>query len=112
MRKRLSAWRAEAGGYIFSAGQAVEEFAGGVELAKSFFLGSELRRVRDEAAAGATRGMFDVQHLVVKNILNDKLRHFRAIHAAIQQNLIGAGIVAAELSAPAAAAPSDYWALQ
>jgi len=34
------------------------------------------------------------------------------IHAAIQQDVIGAGIIASELAAPAAIAPTDPRALE
>ena len=56
--------------------------------------------------------MFYVQHLVIENVLDGELRNARTIHSAIQQNLIGAGIEAAELAAPTAQAPADGRALQ
>ena len=63
--------------------------------------------MRDEAAAGAPRRMFDVEHLVIENIFDGKLRHVGAVHAAIQQDLIGARIVAAKLARPGSQAPAD-----
>jgi hypothetical protein len=88
-------------------GEAVEETAGAVEFWEEFFLGAEFAGVGDERAAGAARGMFDVEHFVVEDIFDDELRDKRMIHAAIEQDLIGAGIVAAELSAPTAIAPAE-----
>ena len=79
---------------------------------EEFFFGTELRGVRNEAAAGAARGMLDVQHFVVEDIFDDKLRDFRAVHTAIEKNLIGAGIVAPKLAAPAASAPTNVGTLQ
>ena len=94
-----------------SAGQAVQKFSGGQELIEFLFFGTKFGRMRKQAAAGAARGMLDVQHFVIENVLDDKLRNARLIHAAIEKNLVGAGIVAAELAAPAAGAPSDVRAL-
>src|SRR5258708_10518543 len=51
--------------------------------------------------------MLHVQHFVEQNIFDDKLRNGGMIHAAIEQNLVGAGIVAAELAAPTAIAPAE-----
>ena len=63
--------------------------------------------MRDEAATGAARGVFNVEHLVVENVFDGALRDIGAVHASIEKNLIGAGIVASELAAPAAKTPSD-----
>ena len=64
----------------------------------------------DERAAGAARRMFDVQHLVVEDVLDGTLRDIGAIHAAIEQDVVGAGVVATELAAPGAIAPADVGA--
>ncbi len=50
--------------------------------------------------------MLHVQHLVVEDIFHDKLGNAGPIHASIQENLIGPGVVAAELAAPTASAPA------
>ena len=63
--------------------------------------------MRDEATAGAASGVLDVEHLVIEDVLDGELRDIGTVHAAVQQNVIGAGIVAAELAAPSASAPSD-----
>ena len=63
--------------------------------------------MRDEGAAGPTRGMFYVEHFVEEDVLDDELRNGGMIHAAIEKNLIWAGIVAAELAAPSAFAPAE-----
>jgi len=88
-------------------GEAVEEAAGAFELGEEFFFGAEFAGVRDERTASAARGMFDVKHFVVEDIFDDELRDERMIHAAIEQDLIGAGIVATELAAPRASAPTE-----
>src|ERR1700676_3297032 len=90
----------------------VEDAAGAREIGEEFFFGAEFAGVRDQSAAGAPRGMLDVQHLVVQNVFDGAARDRGAVHAAIQQNLVGAGIVAAELAAPASCAPADSGALQ
>ena len=51
--------------------------------------------------------MLDVQHLVKQDVLDDKLRYAGPVHAPIQQNLIGPGIIAAKLAAPTTDAPAD-----
>ena len=48
-----------------------------------------------------------MQHFVVEHVGNDKLRDPRAIHAAVQDDLIGTRVVAAKLAAPAAGTPTD-----
>jgi len=90
-----------------SAGEAVEEFAGRVEMFVAFFFGAKFGRMGDKAAAGTTRGMFDMQHFVIQDVFDDKLGNGRAIHAAIEDDLVGAGIVGPELAAPTAAAPGN-----
>ena len=92
------------------AGEAVEEAAGAFELGEEFFFGAEFAGVRDKRAAGAARGMFDVKHFVVEDVFDDELRDEGMIHAAIEEDLIGAGIVATELAAPRASAPTEMGA--
>ena len=95
------------GSRFLLAGETVEEFAGWGEFVEELFFGTELRGMRDQAAAGAACRMLDVKHFVVEDVFDDELRDLRAAHAAIQENLIGAGIVAAELTAPATGTPTD-----
>jgi len=92
------------------AGEAVKEAAGAVEVGEEFFFGAEFAGVRDKRAAGAARGMFDVKHFVVEDVFDNELRDKRMIHAAIEKDLIGAGIVATELAAPRASAPTEMGA--
>src|SRR5215469_11887983 len=87
--------------------QVVEELAGSVKVFIAFLFGTKFGRVGDEAAAGAARGMLHMQHLVVQDILYNELWNARAIHATVQYDLIGAGIVATELAAPPSAAPGN-----
>ena len=89
------------------AGEAVEEAAGTFELGEQFFFGTEFAGVGDERTAGATRGMFDVEHFVIKDVFDDELRNMRVIHAAIEEDLIGTGVVATKLAAPATIAPAE-----
>ncbi len=89
------------------AGEMVEDFAGQGELIEAFLFGAKFRRVGNERATGAPRGMLDVQHLVIQDVLDDKLRDAGPVHAPIQHNLIGPGIIAAKLAAPATNTPAD-----
>src|SRR5579864_2082577 len=95
-----------------SSGEVVEDTAGTIEFGEAFFFGAEFAGVRNEAATGAARRMFDVKHFVEEDVLDGELRNTRAIHAAVEKNLIGTGIVAAELAAPASQAPADVRALE
>jgi hypothetical protein len=96
----------------FLASEMVEDFAGQGELIETLFFRAKFRRVGNERAAGAPRGMLDVQHLVKQDVLDDKLRDAGPVHAAIQQNLIGTGIIAAKLAAPTTDAPTDVGAAE
>jgi len=51
--------------------------------------------------------MFDVEHFVIKDVFDNELRDAWMIHTAIEKNLVGAGIVTAELAAPTASAPAE-----
>src|ERR1700675_1562752 len=56
--------------------------------------------------------MLHVQHLVEQHVRHGALRHARPVQAAIQQNVIGSGVIAAKLSTPAAMAPTDVRPLE
>jgi hypothetical protein len=88
-----------------SARHAVQDAAGLLEFGEALFFFAKVAGMRNQSAAGAAGGMLDVQHLVIKDILYGALRNAGAIHAAIQQNLIGPGIVTAKLPPPTAPAP-------
>ena len=90
-----------------SASEAVEDAAGAGEFGEALFFFAEFARMGDERATGAARGMFDVEHFVKEDIFDGAWRHARMVEAAVQQNLIWAGVVTAELPAPAAEAPAD-----
>ena len=90
-----------------SAGQVVQDFAGAVEVGEEFFFLAEFAGVGDQAAAGAAGGVLDVQHLMIQDVLHGASRDSGAVHAAIEQDVIGAGVVTAELAAPTAGAPAD-----
>jgi len=81
-------------------------------MLEAFFLGAKFRGVGDYAATGAARGMLDVQHFVEENILHHKLWNAGTVHAAVQDDLVRAGIVATELAAPSPCAPSHVWAVE
>jgi len=51
--------------------------------------------------------VLDVEHLVVEDVFHGALRDVWAVHAAIEQDVSGAGVVAAELATPAFCAPAD-----
>ena len=93
-----------------SAGEAVEEFAGLGEMGKEFFFGAKFGGMGDETAAGAASGMFDVEHFVVENVFDGDLGDRGMVHAAVEEDLVGAGVVATELAAPGAIAPADVGA--
>ena len=76
-------------------------------MGEEFFFGAEFAGVGDERAAGAARGMFDVEHFVVEDVFDDELRDERMIHAAVEKDLIGTWIVATELAAPGTSAPAE-----
>jgi len=56
--------------------------------------------------------MLHVKHFVVEDVLRDKLWDMGMIHAAVEQDLIGAGIITAELAAPSAVAPAEMRATE
>jgi len=66
--------------------------------------------VGDQGAAGAACWVFDVEHFVVEDVLDGALWDVGAVHAAVEQDVIRAGIIAAELAAPGAMAPADVGA--
>src|SRR5271167_184029 len=66
-----------------SASQVVEDAAGAGEIGETFFFGAEFGGMGDETAAGAARGVFDVEHFVVEDVFDRDLRDARMIHAAI-----------------------------
>lgn len=88
----------------------VQDFAGLVELGELFFFGAEFWGVGDQGAAGAAGGMFDMEHLVVEDVFYGALGDSGMIHAAVEQDVARAGIVAAELAAPTLGAPADVGA--
>ena len=70
--------------------QVVQDFAGLLELGELLFLGAEFGGVGDQRAAGTARRMFDVEHFVVEDVLDGTLRDVGAVHAAIEQDVVGA----------------------
>src|SRR4029077_1786396 len=95
-----------------SACQAVERPPRALEFHKALLFFAEFPRVRHQAAARAPRGMLHVQHLVKQNIFHRELRHAPPVHAAIEQNVVWPGIIAAKLPPPASIAPANIRALQ
>src|SRR5207253_1417140 len=94
------------------ASEAVEDAAGACEFREALLFFAKFARMGDHGAAGAASGMLDVQHLVEQNILHGACRDAGTIHAAIQKNLIWAGIVTTKLPPPDSRAPSDVRAAQ
>lgn len=90
----------------------VQNTASARELRKAFFFFPKLPRMGNQAAAGTPRGVLYVQHLVIQNILHDKLRNAWSVHVTIQKDLTRAGIIATELPAPAPRAPADVRGVQ
>jgi hypothetical protein len=95
-----------------SAGEGIQYFAGAGEIGEAFFFGAKFRGVGEKGAAGAAGGMLDVEHFVVEDVLDGELGDVGAIHAAVEEDLVGAGVEAAELAAPGAGAPADVGALE
>ena len=65
------------------AGEVVQGFAGLVKLGELFFFGAEFWGVGDQGTAGAARGMFDVEHLVVEDVFHGAFGNAMAVHAAV-----------------------------
>src|SRR3989442_15631047 len=76
------------------------------EFRKALLFFAKFPRMRNHAAARAASRVLHVQHLVKQNVFHSARGNARAVHPAIQQNLIGPGIVRPELPAPASRAPS------
>lgn len=87
--------------------EAVEEAAGALEFGEKFFFGAKFAGVRDKRATGTPRRMFNMQHFVIEDILDDELRDAGVIHAAVKKDLVGPRIVTAELAPPGARAPAE-----
>ena len=94
------------------AGEAVENFAGDGKALEAFLLGQKFRRVGDEGATRAPRGVLDVQHFVEENLLDHEFRNAATVHASVQDDLVRARIVRTELAAPTPRAPADVRAPQ
>src|SRR5260370_957792 len=90
-----------------SAGEAVQDVAGALEFGEALLFFAKFAGMGDHTAAGAASWMLDVQHFVKQNVFHGASRNARAVHAAIQQNLVGPGIVTPELPAPASRAPTN-----
>ena len=69
---------------VKSAGEVVENAAGAVEFCEAFFFGTEFGGMREQRATGTARGMFDVEHFVVEDVLDGALRDNGTVHAGIQ----------------------------
>ena len=94
------------------AGKTVEDAAGASELLEALFLFAEFTGVRNERAAGAASGVLDVKHFVEENVLDGEARDLGTVHAAIEEDLVGSGIVTTQLAAPRAGAPADFRAMK
>jgi len=54
--------------------------------------------------------VFDVEHFVVEDVFYGAFGDVGAVHAAVEQDVARAGIVAAELAAPVFCAPANVGA--
>src|SRR5713101_3065356 len=97
---------------LASARKPVQDTPRAFEFPKAFLFFSKFPRMRHHGAARPASRMLHVEHLVKQNIFHRARRNLRAIHPAIQQNLMGSGIIAAKLPPPAPRAPSNMRALQ
>lgn len=70
-------------GAMPSASHLIEKFPGDGEVLEVFFFRAEFRRMGNQTATGAPGGVLYVQHFVVQDILDDRLRNARTIHAAV-----------------------------
>ena len=81
-----------------------------MELGELFFFGAEFWGVGDQGASGAAGGVFDMEHFVVEDIFYGASGNVGAVHAAVEQDVAWAGVVAAELAPPIFCAPADVGA--
>ena len=95
-----------------STRQAIEDTARTNKVGKALFFPAKFAGMRNQGATGAPGRMLDVQHLVKQNIFHGELGNAGTIHAAIQQNAIGPGVIATELAPPSSAAPAKVRAFQ
>src|SRR6267142_2201166 len=95
----------------FLARQAVEYSPRAPKFREALFFLAKFAGVRHQAATGTPGWVLHVQHLVKQHIFHCELRHARAIHSPVQQNVIRTRIVAAELPPPASIAPANVWTL-
>jgi len=96
---------------IRSPRHPVEDVAGAFEFREALLFFAKFAGMGNHGATGAASGMLDVQHLVEQNVFYSARRNAGTIHAAIQKNLIWAGIVTAKLPPPASRAPANVRAL-
>ena len=94
------------------ASEAVEDAAGACGFREALLFLAKFAGMRNHAAARAASGMLDMQHLVEQNVFHSACRNAGTIHAAIQKDLIWAGIVTTKLPPPDSRAPSDVRAAQ
>src|SRR5258708_22519097 len=92
--------------------QTVQKLPRRPKMLVALFLRPKLRRMRNQAAPRTPRGMLHMQHLVIQNVLHNKLRHTRPVHPPVQNDLIRPGIVTPKLPPPHPAAPRDVRPLQ
>src|SRR6266850_7301811 len=96
----------------FLACQAVEYSPRARKFREALFFLAKFAGVRHQTATGTPGWVLHMQHLVKQHIFHRELRHTRAIHSPVQQDMIWPGIVAAELPSPASIAPANVWTLQ
>ena len=103
MRDLWNAWK-----YAKKAlADAVEEFARAGVVREALLLGSKFAGVRLQPASRRADRMLRVQHFVVQDEFHGVCGHIGAIEALVHHDLVERRIVAAELGAPNALAPSD-----
>ena len=92
--------------------ESIKNFASAGEIRKALLFFAKLPGVRNQTTTGTPCGMLYVEHFVKKDIFHGALWDSRPVHTAIQQNVIGSRIVAAELAMPASMAPANVRSFQ
>src|ERR1041385_4683374 len=94
------------------ADDSIEPLLGLLITGVAAFFRAKSWRVIVAAAFNDARGVFDVEHLVEEDVLNEPFRHFRRIQHLADGNSVVRGIVMAEDAARPPARPGQCWHFQ
>lgn len=89
--------------------QALDEGEGFGELREAGFVGLEFRRVDAAAQAAGSDGVFEVEHLVIEQVLDGIARAGGAVKDAADDDGIVGGVVVAERTLGVVLAPGEVW---